>query len=218
MPRKKRVSVEKLPTPRLTPVNIILSIVLFTIIGVIFGSITTYFILKNQKPAAKTQNELTKEFYDTENAAVVSPHTIRQYIDTGNKNYILVDLRSTPEYETEHIITAINIPAATLSKDEVVKQFKKLPKNKEIIVHCYSASCMLGRETGKLLSDNGIYVKEMNIGWSEWRNFWSLWNPGEDPSIGTNYIVSGKQPGSPAPITPTPGGLITPCKQGELGC
>ena len=57
-----------------------------------------------------SENSLIKEFYLTENAVHVSPHSLRLNMDNGVDNYILVDVRSQEEYEKEHIIGAINIP------------------------------------------------------------------------------------------------------------
>lgn len=34
-------------------------------------------------------------------------------------------------------------------KDRIINEFKKLPKDKDIIVYCYSIPCMTGRKVGK---------------------------------------------------------------------
>jgi len=110
----------------------------------------------------------------TENAAHVSPHTLRRKMDKGEQDYILVDLRSPQEYEREHIIGAVSIPAYTdpntsayEEKDRIIRQFRELiEKNpgKEIITYCYSIPCMTGRKIGKMLAENGIFVKTLIIG------------------------------------------------------
>lgn len=150
-----------------------------------------------------------KNFYEDEMATVVSPQTVKKYIDEKNKQYILVDLRSQAEYEKEHAIGAINIPATSMNEAQLVSSFKRLGTKKEIIVHCYSAYCTLGRQVGQTLASNGIYVKEMTIGWSEWRYHWDLWNPGANIDDGKTYVVSGKvDPNAP----------IIPCTAGEFSC
>jgi hypothetical protein len=35
---------------------------------------------------------------------------------------------------------------------------------------------MTGRKVGKILANNGIFVKHLNIGWNEWRHDWNAWN------------------------------------------
>lgn len=147
-------------------------------------------------------------YYHDEMATIVSPNTLKKWVDAGDTSYILVDLRSKPEYDKEHFKTAINIPAGSLSKEEIVSEFKKLDQSKTIVIHCYSHSCTLGRTTGRLLSENGVFVKELSVGWSELRYFWSLWNPGAKNEDGKSYIVS----------NPSATALPVPCTEGEFGC
>ena len=71
--------------------------------GILFVTVTNHFMSPNKE-------HLIKEFYKIEVAAVVSPHGLRKHIKDIGKNIILVDLRSREEYETEHIVGAINIP------------------------------------------------------------------------------------------------------------
>lgn len=127
-------------------------------------------------------------------------------MDKGVNDYVLVDLRSSEEYEKEHIIGAVNIPAykdkhtsAYGDVERIVSEFSKLPKDKDIIVYCYSIPCMTGRKIGKMLAEHGIYVQHLGIGWNEWRHFWNLWNHEHEwnsTNIG-DYIWSGKEPGTP---------------------
>jgi rhodanese-related sulfurtransferase len=191
------------------------------ILAAIVGSLTTFILLKSQKP---TKNDLIREFYEVENAVHVSPHSLRKMMDKKDASYVLVDLRSPQEYEKEHIVTAINIPAykdpntsAYDEKERIISEFDKLvklDKSRDIIVYCYSMPCMTGRKIGLMLSEKGIYVKHLGIGWNEWRYFWNLWNhDGETPSKMEDYIASGKDPGSPKGK-----GLPSPCTQGDLGC
>ena len=195
------------------------TIIISSVIGAIVGSYAT-FILQNNK--RQTDKDLIKEFYEVENAVYVSPHTLRKKMSEGKINdYILVDLRSREEYEKEHIITAINIPAykdpntsAYDEQERILNAFRQLSENKEIIVYCYSMPCMTGRKIGKMLAENNIYVKHLGIGWNEWRYFWNLWNhDSETPTKVEDYIASGKEPGVPKAQE-----LPSPCGEGEFGC
>ncbi len=92
-------------------------------------------------------------------------------MDKGDMNFILVDLRSQEEYEKEHIIGAISIPAYKDrdtsdygAVDRIVGEFSKLPKDKDVIVYCYSIPCMTERKIGKMLAERGIYVKLLGVG------------------------------------------------------
>ncbi len=195
------------------------TIIISALIGAVVGALTVFGVISYQKPS---QEDLIKEFYDVENAVYVSPHGLRQKMSKGEiDDYILVDLRSAQEYEKEHIIAAINIPAykdpetsAYNEVDRILSEFQKLLKDKEIIVYCYSMPCMTGRKIGKMLAENDIYVKHLGIGWNEWRYFWNLWNhDGETPSKMEDYIAKGKDPGKPKISE-----LLSPCSEGEFGC
>lgn len=201
----------------------ILKIVLLSaLVGAIIGAVTTYSIISSQKDVKKTSNELIYDFYATENTVYISPHSLRRKMDKGDKSYVLVDLRSPQEYEKEHIIGAVSIPAykdpdtsAYEEVDRIVNQFKQLPKDKDIIVYCYSMPCMTGRKVGLMLAEHGIFVKHLGIGWNEWRYFWTLWNHEHEWSITKpeEYIFSGKEPGVPK-IRELP----SPCGEGQFAC
>ena len=183
--------------------NILLLSILF---GVIAGGITAFVVVDYQLNQPKSHGDLIKEWYVAENEVSVSPHGLRKHI--GDGNFLIVDLRSQEEYETQHIIGARSVPAyATPDKsdygavDRILGSFKELEKEakangQEIVVYCYSHGCMTGRKIGKLLAENGIYVKHLNIGWQEWRYYWNLWN--HDGETGVNpeeYFASGPEPG-----------------------
>ncbi len=165
------------------------------------GAVTFVLDLKSD-----SQEERIADFYATETAVLVSPHGLRGKMDKGDDDYILVDLRSAEEYEEEHIVGAINIPAysdrhtsAYGDVERIVSSFRELGIEKEVIVYCYSIPCMTGRKVGNMLAENGIYVKELGIGWNEWRYYWTLWNhPHEwDTTNPEDYVVSGVEPGTP---------------------
>jgi len=179
------------------------SIVLIAAIAGILSGGSAAYLIGMQAPS---EEELIKEFYAVENAVHVSPHGLRKMMDKGDDSYVLVDLRSAEEYEAEHIISAINIPAYKDKDhsdygavDRIVGEFSKLPKDKDVIVYCYSIPCMTGRKIGMMLAEHGIYVKHLNIGWNEWRHAWTSWNHEHewDATDVMDYISSGSEPGIP---------------------
>jgi rhodanese-related sulfurtransferase len=130
-----------------------------------------------------TMQEFVKLYYSLENAVSVSPHGLRVRMDKGAADFILIDVRSPHEFEEAHIKGAYNIPVykdpttpVYGEKERIVNEFKKLPTDKELIVYCYSKACMSGKKVGKMLSEEGIYVKHLGIGWNEWRHKWNDWN------------------------------------------
>ncbi|OGY27360.1 MAG: hypothetical protein A3F33_00100 [Candidatus Woykebacteria bacterium RIFCSPHIGHO2_12_FULL_43_10] len=201
-------------------------LVLLTSIISIFVTSAILFASAGFSPVIPKRNFI-KDFYATEVAVRVSPHTLRKKMDRGEENFVLVDVRSAEEYEKEHVVGAINIPAykdanTSISletekeeTDRIIKNFATLSKDKETIVYCYSSACMTGRKIGDLLARNGIYVKHLGIGWNEWRYDWKSWNhDGEwDSTKVEDYVVSGKEAGKPKQIE-----APSPCGNGELSC
>lgn len=198
-------------------------IIISAVVGALVGGLTVLGAQKFQSSKeVVTKEDLIKEFYQIENAVYVSPHSLRRMMDKKDSSYILVDLRSPQEYEKEHIIGAVNIPAykdpntsAYEEKDRIVRQFSELPKSKDVIVYCYSMPCMTGRKVGQMLADKGIFVKHLGIGWNEWRYFWTLWNHEHEwkTTKPEDYIKAGKEPGEPQQRE-----LPSPCGDGELSC
>lgn len=183
------------------------------------GGVVSITVLQ---PYLQSTETLIHDFYVTENAVHVSPHGLRKKIMENKNDAILVDLRSAEEYEKEHIVGAINIAAykdpdhsAYDEVDRIVSSFRALPKNKPIIVYCYSMPCMTGRKIGQMLAEHDMYVQHLGIGWNEWRYHWNVWNhEGEwGKTKPEDYVVSGAEPGSFKGAT-----IITPCSEGEFGC
>ncbi len=179
-------------------------------------------VLLTERFQVPEKNDAIAEFYRIENAVHVSPHGLRKLMDKGDENFVLVDLRSAVEYEKSHIVGAVNIPAysdpdtsAYQDKERITQAFRELPKGKDVIVYCYSTACMTGRKIGAMLSEQGIYVKHLGIGWNEWRYHWTLWNHEHEweKTKAEDYVISGKEPGSK-----TPSELPSPCGTGEFSC
>jgi rhodanese-related sulfurtransferase len=168
------------------------------------------------KDESTITNQLRAQYYASEVATMVSPHSVRERISRGDDGFILVDVRTKEDYEREHVVGAINIDTSQ-DLDIVLAEFAALPENKEIITYCYSTSCMNGRKAGNFLATNGIYVKELTIGWNEWRYGWQMWNYDTewDTYKVEDYVVSGSEPGELQESV----GIPTPCPiGGSLSC
>jgi len=168
------------------------------IVGALLGALLVIvgsdFI--GNKDEATIENELRAQYYASEVATMVSPHSLRERMDHGDKSFLLVDVRAQEDYEREHIIGAVNIDTSQ-DLDVILEAFKALPENKQIIIYCYSTSCMNGRKAGNFLAENGVYVQEMTIGWNQWRYGWDMWNYDNEKGEFSveDYIVSGSEPG-----------------------
>lgn len=173
-------------------------------LGTIAGALTSALVMKFYKPS---QQQLVKNFYESEVATLVSPHHLRKEILKNFGDFIMIDLRSAEEYQREHIVGALNIP---VYKDpdtsdyqdvsRILASFKEIVRKKprkDVIIYCYSSACMSAKKTGFLLSQNNIFVKELGIGWNEWKYQWDSWNHEHEwvNSSSDDYIVKGKEPG-----------------------
>jgi rhodanese-related sulfurtransferase len=143
-------------------------------------------------------------YYSQEVLVSVSPTDYLKEIKSGNTGLIAVDLRSAPEYNVSHLVTSINIPAGQLTSPQLISAFDALPKDKTIITYCYSSYCMLSRNVGKVLADNGIFVKHFTAGWLEINRDYN------------NYIAYGKDPG--ILNVNTTSGACNINDTGEFGC
>ncbi len=190
---------------------------------VLLGTYAIQSLTKDDSQAVKIA-----EYFKQEVATLQSPHGLRKMIADGSaaKKFVIVDVRSQEEYEDGHIVTSYSIPAyltkdniEKTSEDRVIESFRELRdanKDKTILIYCYSASCMTGRKIGDLLARNGIYVKELTVGWNEWRYFPNTWNyPHEWKDVDImDYVASGTEPGI-VPEGLAPKGCTL---DGGLGC
>jgi rhodanese-related sulfurtransferase len=119
------------------------SLIIFALIAGMLGGLMGSWVLK--KINRPSDQERIAEFYRTETAVMVSPHHLRKQIAKGYLNAILVDVRSQEEYEREHVVGAVNIPAykdantsAYGDVERIVNSFRELGTEKEVIVYCYS--------------------------------------------------------------------------------
>lgn len=192
------------------------------IFGMIIGAIVTTAAMHFYVDSIDEEEKLNQEiaaYYAHETATLISPHNLRERMSHGKDDYILVDVRAEEDYFREHIVTAINIDTGK-SLDQVLADFQSVAvgnPNKEIIIYCYSTACMNGRKAGNFLAENGIYVKELTIGWNEWRYDWQMWNYETEWDVYAveDFVISGVEPG----IVPESARSIKPCPiDGALAC
>lgn len=170
-----------------------------------------------------TAEDKITAYYANSAATLVSPHNLRERMAHRKDNYVLIDVRAEADYVREHIVTAINIdtsegPNRTL--DDILQDFKQVISDnpdKEVIIYCYSAACMNGRKAGDFLAKNGVYVKEVTIGWNEWRYGWEMWNYETewDTYRVEDFVAAGTEPGTVSLSDQS----IQPCGiEGALSC
>lgn len=129
------------------------TIIISTLLSTIFNTV----LLKSDT------NHRIYEYYQTVNAAEVSPHVLKERVSRGEK-VIIVDVRDPGAYDSSHIYWAINISA---DDPELVEKFRALGSDNAIVTYCYTQDCMASRQVGKILSENGIYVQHLNVWYIE---------------------------------------------------
>ena len=164
--------------------------------------------LKTETPGP-TKETLIANSYAVAAAQNMDPRTLRRNLDAGNETSALVDLRSPQEYADEHIVSALNIPVfsdphtSTLNETErIIAAFQVLAAqnpSKDIIVYAHNGPSLTTEMVGALLAEQGILVKQLTIGWNEWRYYWTLWNHKDEwTGIGSeDYLWRGNEPGVP---------------------
>lgn len=178
------------------------------------SSVNTELDKRALRTNLKSEAELQADYYITETATMVSPHGIRLKMDSGEIDFVLIDVRSAEDYKLGHIRGAINIPFD--GSDEAIEKVRqaiedgKKERRSYGLIYCYSYACTLGRKTGKTLAQHGISVKEMTVGYGDWERLHHIWNnPGEVYDI-ENYIERSDQPGE---LKPSPEFLNRPCNE-----
>lgn len=82
---------------------------------------------------------------------------LKQFVDSNNSDIYILDIRATKDFEEGHIPGAYNIPFKNIGEN-----LDKLPKDKTIIVYCYSGQT--GGQTVAALNIYGLKARSLNGG------------------------------------------------------
>lgn len=115
----------------------------------------------NETHFAEIQKIATSVFGDI---ASLDPANKKQLIARAKKGEVLiVDVRPHDEYLQTHLPFAVSIPM-----NELAKEVKNLPKNKEIFVYCRGAYCFFAKEAVEFLTKRGFNATKINENVAEW--------------------------------------------------
>ena len=107
--------------------------------------------------------ELTN-YFQAKLEAELGPHDLKHRVTSGEKNFVILDVRSREGFKESHIPSAVNIPF-----EELEGRLKELPKEREIITYCWNVTCMLCTRAALLLAKKGFQAKELIGGIEEWQ-------------------------------------------------
>lgn len=115
--------------------------------------------------AAPTQH--AKDYFAAKLACETDCSDVYADIKEGNKNYILLDVRSTEAFDKSHVITAVSMPHSKINKE----LFAKYDKGTLFVVYCWGPGCNGASKAGLKISTLGFGVKEMIGGIHYWEDF-----------------------------------------------
>jgi len=106
-----------------------------------------------------------KRYFEDKLAAELGPHNVKRLMDSGDRNFVILDVRPAKAYTQGHVPGAVNIPF-----EELPSRMKELPKSKEIIAYCWNVTCLLCTKAAFILASKGYTAREMIGGIAEWQH------------------------------------------------
>ena len=105
-----------------------------------------------------------KRYFEAKLAAELGPHNVKRLIDSGDRNFVVLDVRPAKAYGEGHVPGSLNIPF-----EELPKRLSELPKSKEVISYCWNVTCLLCTKASFFLASKGFKAREMIGGIDSWR-------------------------------------------------
>ena len=118
---------------------------------------------RTEKKMRVSSMDLT-EYFQIKLEAELGPHDLGHRLEKGEKNLVVLDVRSRRGFQEGHIPGAHSIPF-----EELEERYKELPKDKEIVTYCWNVTCMLCTRAAYFLAKKGFQAKELVGGIEEWQ-------------------------------------------------
>lgn len=132
----------------------------------------------------------------TSNVGVDTVDPLDLFDSVKKKELILVDIRSTDEYDKEHIKGAYSLPSYEVQDNKLVyrvvdpRTLASLDKTKQVVLYGPSSSFQYQRQVVSQLNRQGYSVAQLSVGWNELRHFQNIWIPeGLWGKIDVNSII-----------------------------
>ncbi len=128
----------------------------------------------------------------------IDPVLVKEYMETNNDTYILVDVRSDAEYRSGHIKGAVSIPLYTdfrrpygsgVKLDGWEKELRKQTAGKrEIIVYGYRPDADIIHIAVDAVRKKNMPVKILSVGYGDWVGGFPQWMPGHE--MGESFNIN----------------------------
>ena len=105
-----------------------------------------------------------KRYFEAKLGAELGPHNVKRLIDSGDRGFVILDVRPAKAYGEGHVPGSLNIPF-----EELPHRLRELPKSKEVITYCWDVTCLLCTKASFFLASKGYKAREMIGGIEAWR-------------------------------------------------
>lgn len=123
----------------------------------------SHFSLVLEVPPAEP--EIAHHHFISKLAVETDPSDVKLDLERGQTSFILLDVRSSKDYEECHLPEAVSLPYRKINEVTTAA----LPKDKVIVVYCWGVACNAATKAAARLSALGFRVKEMIGGIEYWR-------------------------------------------------
>ena len=125
--------------------------------------VTSQFSLVLEVPAAEPK-EASRHFV-SKLSVETDPSDVMLDLQRGQDGFVLLDVRSSDDYEDCHIEGAVHIPYRQINAETS----GQLPKDKVIVTYCWGPGCNASTKGALRLALLGFRVKEMIGGLEYWK-------------------------------------------------
>lgn len=109
------------------------------------------------------QKKRVIDHFETMMLAEIDSNSVMGQVKGERKDLFIVDVRDQRSFADGHVPGAVNLPYA-----EIEGKFRQLPKDKLLVIYCWSAECLLATKAALKLTQLDVFPKVMRTGWAEW--------------------------------------------------
>jgi rhodanese-related sulfurtransferase len=105
-----------------------------------------------------------EQYFAMKLAAEWGPFDLKRHLDAKDPDILVVDTRENEYFRGQHIPGAVNIPTK-----EINGRWQEIPKDKTVVLYCWSLTCRLASRAALELARRGYSVKELTGGIEAWK-------------------------------------------------